>query len=103
MTPNQILDSIDFQSEEDSKLLYAVIAYCHASAIEEKRFDGPYNAYNLGSIISKCVTNLLDRSEHKIENGAYIAVINQAAISILELKGIESSLEKFLAQRGLGG
>ncbi len=80
MTPDKILDTINFQEEEDSNLLNAVIAYCHASATEKDMEQGSYNIYQRGGIISRSITNLLDRSgDHDINNGTYIAVINQSA------------------------
>lgn len=82
MSPDKILDSVDFLNEEDTSLLNAVLDYAYTAAVEEKRTKGSYHIYNLGGVISRCVSNLLNRcGEHVISNGSFLAVINQSAKS----------------------
>ncbi len=91
MTPNQILDTIIFNKEEDRDLLNAVLAYCYTAALDENKTKGPYNIFNMGGIVSRCITNLLNRVEnHDIGNGNYLAVINHSSKSAEICKRIDA-------------
>ncbi len=105
MSPDQILNTINLKTEEDSDLLAAVIAYNYASAIVDGKQSGFKNLAKKGNAIGSCITNLFDRAEPKeLENESYISIINQTAkvADIFQLadipqmvKSIGDSLKKF--------